>query len=108
MMVSFAYPIFAQIRHIVSHLNKKNYANAVAELTELTNIYGDDARLYTLSSLLEDIDLVDKSHQDQLKLQLLNEKISELSNQPNFTSLLCLALEVLGFASLPVSPCTLR
>lgn len=58
------------------------------------NLYGQDAYIYLISCLVEQIDFRDsKGAKDQLKIQLLKEEIGTLTKQPNFASVICQAFE---------------
>jgi CCR4-NOT transcription complex subunit 1 len=92
-MVSFSYHVYNQIRLLISAVTKKNFRATVTELKELFRLYGDDARLFLLRTLVEDLDFHDKSHKDQFKLQLLAQELSDLAARPNFASILCRSLE---------------
>jgi hypothetical protein len=58
------------------------------------SLYGQDAYVYLICCLVEQIDFSDvKGPKDQLKIQLLKEEIGHLSKQPNFASVICQAFE---------------
>ena len=48
----FTSPVFWQIQYLVSNLNKKNQQQTVAELNQLVNLYGQDARIFLISCLV--------------------------------------------------------
>lgn len=93
-MVSFASPLFWQINYLVTNLSKKNFKSNVAELNQLVELYGEDARIFLLNCLVKDIDFRDTHGQkDALKIQLLTHEISQASSRPNFTTFICEAIE---------------
>lgn len=93
-MVAFSYPVLNQIRLLVANLSKKSYKASTAEFKDISLLYGDDAHLFLLRCLMEEIDFHDhKSQKDQYKIALLLEEMEELSVQSNFGSLICRALQ---------------
>jgi hypothetical protein len=55
----------------------------------LTNLYGQDAYLYLLRCLVEQIDFKDqKGQKDQQRIQLLRTQLQHLNGKPNYASLL--------------------
>ncbi|KAE9361601.1 CCR4-NOT transcription complex subunit 1 [Phytophthora fragariae] len=93
-MVSFASPLFWQINYLVTNLNKKNFKSNVAELNQLVELYGEDARIFLLNCLVKDIDFRDaRGQKDALKIQLLTHEVSQASSRPNFTTFICEAIE---------------
>ncbi|KAJ0400375.1 hypothetical protein ATCC90586_008488 [Pythium insidiosum] len=94
MVSSFASPLFWQIHYLVTNLNKKNFKSNVAELNQLVGLYGEDARIFLLNCLVKDIDFRDtrNQHRDALKIQLLQHEIAQASSKPNFTTLICEAI----------------
>ncbi|RHY39810.1 hypothetical protein DYB34_008654 [Aphanomyces astaci] len=93
-MVSFASPLFWQIHYLITNLSKKNFKTNVAELNQLVGLYGEDARVFLLSCLVQEIDFRDtKSHKDSLKVQLLTHELGQASTRPNFTTFLCQAID---------------
>jgi hypothetical protein len=61
---------------------------------QLTDLYRDDARLYVLHVLLDEVEMSERGMRDPLKFQLLAEVLAEFSAQPNFVTLVSTALEV--------------
>ena len=58
------------------------------------SLYGQDAYVYLICCLVDQIDFRDvKGPKDQLKMQLLKEEMGHLSKQPNFASVICQAFE---------------
>lgn len=62
------------------------------------DLYGEDARIFLLRCLMEEIDFRDSSrnnahHKDHLKIQLLTHEISQASTKPNFTTAICEAMQ---------------
>jgi CCR4-NOT transcription complex subunit 1 len=98
-MVSFAQPLLWQIRYLITGLSKKNFKSSVAELHQLITLYGYDAQLFFLRTLIEEIELRDftKSGKDQLKAQLLQTELLTLVSDGQLGDgtgmLLCQALE---------------
>uniref|UniRef100_A0AAV1VFM7 CCR4-NOT transcription complex subunit 1 n=1 Tax=Peronospora matthiolae TaxID=2874970 RepID=A0AAV1VFM7_9STRA len=90
-MVSFASPLFWQINYLVKNLNKKNFKSNVAELNQLVELYGEDARIFLLNCLVKDIDF--RGQKDALKIQLLTHEVVQASSRPNFTTFICEAIE---------------
>jgi len=79
----------------VTNLNKKNTKSSVTEIHHLIDLYGHDAFLYLLRSLVSNIDFRDPKPKDQTKLQLLHQEIVQLVKQPNFASCICQAIEAI-------------
>ncbi|KAG6606514.1 CCR4-NOT transcription complex subunit 1 [Phytophthora cinnamomi] len=93
-MVSFASPLFWQINYLVTNLSKKNFKSNVAELSQLVELYGEDARIFLLNCLVKDIDFRDaRGQKDALKIQLLTHEVAQASSRPNFTTFICEAIE---------------
>ncbi|CAM9404481.1 unnamed protein product [Chrysoparadoxa australica] len=101
----FASPLFWQIQFLVSNLRSKSLKSNVAELSQLVDLYGQDAQVFLLQCLVEHVDLKDEGDKGKkenggkdsaqsrgLVLQLLQHQISKAANQANFASLLCQAL----------------
>lgn len=94
-MVSFAQPLYWQIRYLVTGLSKKSYKSSVAELHHLTQLYGYDAQVFFLRTLVEEIQFQDPKHggggsgRDQLKIQLLQNELKEIENEEQFGVMLC-------------------
>jgi hypothetical protein len=74
---------------------------------QLVQAGSEDARLHLMCVLLDEIDFAgacepslgpsgSTAHKDHYKLRLLSSELMELSARPNFTSILCRALEVSG------------
>ncbi|KAI9907695.1 hypothetical protein PsorP6_004703 [Peronosclerospora sorghi] len=89
-MVSFASPLFWQINYLVTNLSKKNFKSNVAELNQLVELYGEDARIFLLNCLVKDIDF--SGQKDALKIQLLTHEVAQASSRPNFTTFICEAI----------------
>lgn len=90
------YPLLWQIRNIVTGLNKKNLKSSVAELNQIIELYGHDARVLQLQCLLESVDfkaIKDGVREQAPKLQLLQHAITQCVVQKNFVSVLCQAVE---------------
>jgi CCR4-NOT transcription complex subunit 1 len=86
--------VSSQIRYLVTNITKKNFKAHCTELGQLVSLYGQDAYVYLICCLVEQIDFRDvKGLKDQLKMQLLKEEMGHLSKQPNFTSVICQAFE---------------
>eukprot|EP01116_Phalansterium_solitarium_P014539 TRINITY_DN3224_c0_g1_i5.p1 TRINITY_DN3224_c0_g1~~TRINITY_DN3224_c0_g1_i5.p1 ORF type:complete len:1462 (-),score=389.12 TRINITY_DN3224_c0_g1_i5:3053-7438(-) len=93
-LTNFSYLVGSQIRFLVTNLNKKNAKASTTELHHLVDLYGSDAYLYLLRSLVSSIDFKDtKGQKDQIRIQLLSQEVSQLVRLPNFASLVCQALE---------------
>ena len=60
---------------------------------QLVDLYGHDAYLFLLRSLVSNIDFKDVKQKDQLRIQLLNQETVNLLRQPNFASCICQALD---------------
>lgn len=45
-----------QIHMLASTLNKKNFKASLAEITQLVDLYGADARLFFFTCLLQELD----------------------------------------------------
>lgn len=116
-MVAFAYSVNAQIRYLVSHVSKHNMSDTTAELKQvgiflrfpcirtcpktgsvfqMIALYGDNAALYMLSCMLQDLDLSAKKEKDIVLVEMLKDSLHELSSKQNFSSLICMALEPFG------------
>mmetsp|Transcript_13754 Transcript_13754/g.26653 ORF Transcript_13754/g.26653 Transcript_13754/m.26653 type:complete len:2543 (+) Transcript_13754:61-7689(+) len=99
MVSSLAYPVFNQIRLLVTNLSKKVYKNSIQEFEDIARLYGDDAHLFLLRCLFEEIDFHDqKSQKDHFKHTLLLQELSDLSDRANFASIICRALQASGLA----------
>jgi hypothetical protein len=85
----------AHCRYLISTLNKKNLKTVLAEIQQLETQYDPEMLGGLLvNSLIELIDWNDSSKRNKDQTQLLASKISLiLSNQPNFSSLVCSAFE---------------
>ena len=61
---------------------------------QLVELYGEDARVFLLKSLVDGIDFRDTkgTHKDALKIQILVHEISQTITQSNFASVVCVAL----------------
>eukprot|EP01102_Stenamoeba_stenopodia_P006983 TRINITY_DN1952_c0_g1_i4.p1 TRINITY_DN1952_c0_g1~~TRINITY_DN1952_c0_g1_i4.p1 ORF type:complete len:1011 (-),score=209.50 TRINITY_DN1952_c0_g1_i4:491-3523(-) len=98
---NFSHIVGSQIRFLVGNLNKKNFKSSVAELKQITTLYGYESFVYLLQILFHQIDFREqKGNKDQLKLQLLGQQISEISSAPNFATILTLAI-LNGLDSIP-------
>lgn len=88
-MVSLVSPLFWQMQYLIQNLSKKNFKSNVAELNQLVDLYGQDARIFLLGCLIEEIDFRDsKTQKDALRIQLLSHEMSQASLLPNFTSIM--------------------
>lgn len=95
MAVSFVSPLFWQIEFIVQNglASKKEVKTSVAELDKLVELYGHDARVFLVRSLFAVIDFRKEHHSHQQhQVNLLSQTMIQLSTQPNFGTILCLAL----------------
>eukprot|EP00928_Gymnodinium_smaydae_P097823 TRINITY_DN894_c1_g2_i1.p1 TRINITY_DN894_c1_g2~~TRINITY_DN894_c1_g2_i1.p1 ORF type:complete len:2458 (+),score=390.25 TRINITY_DN894_c1_g2_i1:119-7492(+) len=96
-MVSFAQPVFWQIRYLVTGLSKRNYKACVAELRQLVQLYGYDAQAFLLRTLVEELQFHDArggaANKDQLKLQLLQNELQSLDASEELGQLLRQALD---------------
>src|SRR5271163_3512006 len=90
----------SQIRFLITNITKKNFKAHSAELAQvccycqiiapmpitflqLVSLYGQDAYVYLICCLVEQIDFRDvKGLKDQLKLHLLKEEMGQLSKHP--------------------------
>ena len=66
-----AAPIYWQINNLITSLTKKNNKTHTAELLELAKMYGDDSKIFMLSSLFDEIDFKDQrttGHRDTQKV----------------------------------------
>ena len=70
-----------QIKFLVGGLEKKNQSASVAELNELVNLYGQDARIFLLTCLVDQIDFRDSKAQ-----QKSAAKVREFAVQPTTTT----------------------
>ncbi|TDH65786.1 hypothetical protein CCR75_009587 [Bremia lactucae] len=105
-MVSFASPLFWQINYLVTNLSKKNFKTSVAELNQLVELYGEDARIFLLNCLVQGVDFRDtRGQKDALKIQLLTHEVAQASSRPNFTTFICEAIEGSSPYSSPISEC---
>lgn len=93
-MVSFASPLFWQIRFLVANFNKKNFKATVHELLQLCGLYGSDARVFLLTCLISEVDPKADRHHSQ-KAQLIANELDRLLAAPNFSTLVCQAFEAL-------------
>mmetsp|Transcript_26187 Transcript_26187/g.86121 ORF Transcript_26187/g.86121 Transcript_26187/m.86121 type:complete len:2355 (-) Transcript_26187:1156-8220(-) len=94
MVVNFGHVVFAQVRQLVSNLNKKNFKATSGELNQLLEVYGHDVHVFLFRSLINQLDLKNaKSITDQTKLQLLAQELGTVMTKPNFASVICQAFE---------------
>lgn len=56
-----------QINYLAKSLNKKNSRNCIAELHELIMMHGDEAKIYMISTLLDEVDMKEHRSQGQQK-----------------------------------------
>jgi hypothetical protein len=63
----FSPPVLWQINNLAKSLNKKNYKNSIAELHDLIMMHGDEAKIYMISTLLDEIDMKEHRNQGQQK-----------------------------------------
>jgi len=93
----FCSPLFWQIRFLVTNLTKKNFKPSVAELNQLVDLYGHDARIFLLSCLIEETDFKEnKNQKDAQKILLLAHELGQAVQEPNFASIICQAFSVLS------------
>jgi hypothetical protein len=67
----FSPPIYWRISNLTSSLTKKNSKTTVVELLELAKMYGDDSKIFMLTSLFDEIDFKDQrtaGHRDTQKV----------------------------------------
>lgn len=93
----FSPPVLWQINSIAKSLNKKNYKNSIAELHELIMMHGDEAKIYMISTLLDEVDMKEHRNQgqqkDSQKVITLHDEILKLLSLPNFATMMCQIFE---------------
>jgi hypothetical protein len=70
----FSSQIYFQIHNLVTTLTKKNHKAHTAELSVLTKMYGDDSKIFLITSLLDEIDFRDQrvtGHRDTQKVRIM-------------------------------------
>ena len=95
-MSSFTSPLYWQIHNLVTSITKKNFKGSRAELNQLVELYGPDARQFLVQCLIEETHFRDqRGHQqkDNNKLQLLTQEIQLVANRPNFATIICQVLD---------------
>eukprot|EP01114_Cavostelium_apophysatum_P013415 TRINITY_DN3247_c0_g1_i5.p1 TRINITY_DN3247_c0_g1~~TRINITY_DN3247_c0_g1_i5.p1 ORF type:complete len:2234 (+),score=701.16 TRINITY_DN3247_c0_g1_i5:75-6776(+) len=91
---SFSTLIGSQIRFLVSNLKQKNFKSTVSEIHHIIDLYGHEAYLLLLHTLIGNIDFRDqKGQKDQFRIQLLSQELLSMQKSPNLPSLICQALE---------------
>lgn len=94
MASSFASSVYNQIRLLVTNVTKKNLKSTIADLKDITRRFGenDDAKLFVLRCLFDEIDFNDhkygKSQKDSSKMQLLYQELNEMSSRPTFPTII--------------------
>lgn len=85
----------SQISFVVTELSKKNYKSNVSELKEIVLRYGPVAERHLFRCLLSYLDFSSEnnSNKDIVQAQLFIEECQALVTRPNFSSILCYALE---------------
>ncbi len=83
--MSFASPLFWQIRYLVQGLNKKNQKTHVAELDSLVRLFGPNARIHLLACILEDLDVRSAATRpaylkDSVKAQVFLTQVTQLAD----------------------------
>ena len=63
----FSPPVLWQINRLAKSLNNKNWKVVIAELNELIMMHGDEAKIYMISSLLDEVDMKEHRNQGQQK-----------------------------------------
>ena len=94
MSASFASPLYWQVQYAVQNTlsNKKMYKQGVTEVQNLVSLFGDDARLFLLQCLIEQIDFREKSSSHSNLVQFLSEELDAHINDANFGTLFSQAL----------------
>ncbi|CAK8992406.1 unnamed protein product [Durusdinium trenchii] len=94
-MVSFAQPLFWQIRYIVNALTKKNLKPSLNELHNLIAAFGYDAQVFFLRVLLEEAASTNWQYSGKgaFQLQVLSAELKEIEHEEQFGQLLCHAIE---------------
>mmetsp|Transcript_6288 Transcript_6288/g.12026 ORF Transcript_6288/g.12026 Transcript_6288/m.12026 type:complete len:2318 (-) Transcript_6288:299-7252(-) len=89
-------PVLWQINNLARSLNKKNYKNSIVEIHDLIKMHGDEAKIHLISSLLDEVDLKDRSQgqqKDSQKAITLHDEILQLFHLPNFATMICKIFE---------------
>ena len=63
----FSPPVLWQINRLAKSLNNKNWKVVIVELNELIMMHGDEAKIYMISSLLDEVDMKEHRSQGQQK-----------------------------------------
>ena len=85
----------SQITFVVTELSKKNYKNSVTELKDIVQKHGPVAERHLFRCLLSYLDFTsdNETNKSILQAQLFIEECQDLVTKPNFSSILCHALE---------------
>eukprot|EP01041_Mallomonas_annulata_P009060 gene9060-18769_t len=89
-------PLFWQVQYLVTSLTKKNQRTNISELHQLIGLYGEDARIYLIECLLDDIDFRDQrtnGQKDSQKIAILQDEILRCMKKANFATILCQAFD---------------
>ncbi|CAE7948984.1 hypothetical protein AK812_SmicGene15667 [Symbiodinium microadriaticum] len=94
-MVSFAQPLFWQIKYVVNGLSKKTQKQGLNELHNLIAAYGYDAQVFFLRVLIEECAANNwqPTGQRTFQMQLLASELKEMESEESFGMLLCQAIE---------------
>ena len=87
--MTFGTIVLAQLRYLVSNLQKKNAKASVAEIESLLQLYGDAAVGWLLTILLQEIDFKTSQQKDAFKVALLAQEFPRLTARPNAGTLVC-------------------
>nr|AHK23676.1 CCR4-NOT transcription complex subunit 1-like protein [Chromera velia] len=95
-MSNTSHLVFWQIKFLVSNINKKNQKANTAELHGLISLYGYEAHLFYLRTLIEEVELRERGQaggRDLIKLNLLINDLQSLYERKEFGAMLVEALE---------------
>ena len=92
---SFAQPVFWQMKWLVQSLNKKNHKSVLNELLHLRDVYGYEAQIFFLRTLLEE-EFRSANKGTEVRSQVLIAELEKISVDPRFGAILLQALETFG------------
>jgi hypothetical protein len=69
----FSPPVYWRINNLVSTLSKKNNKAYVAELMDLSKMFGDDSKVFAIATLFDEIDFKDQRSNGNRDAQKVRE-----------------------------------
>jgi hypothetical protein len=69
----FSPPVYWRINNLISTLSKKNNKAHVAELMDLSKMFGDDSKVFAIATLFDEIDFKDQRSNGNRDAQKVRE-----------------------------------